>query len=100
MAYIEVNCPSCHINSTIKCGNTQIGKQRYRCKNENCSKSTFIIDYSSNGHLPEIKRKIITMAMNGSGVRDTARVLDISVNTVISELKKSVKTRNYKHFSA
>ena len=26
--------------------------------------------------------------MNGSGVRDTARVLGISINTVISELKK------------
>jgi transposase-like protein len=29
------------------------------------------------------------MAMNGSGVRDTARVLGINKNTVISELKKA-----------
>ena len=30
------------------------------------------------------------MAMNGSGVRDTARVLHVSPNTVTSELKKRV----------
>jgi transposase-like protein len=29
------------------------------------------------------------MALNGSGIRDTARVLEISPTTVISELKKS-----------
>ena len=28
------------------------------------------------------------MAINGSGVRDTARVLNISASTVMSELKK------------
>lgn len=28
------------------------------------------------------------MALNGSGIRDTARVLEISPTTVISELKK------------
>jgi transposase-like protein len=28
------------------------------------------------------------MALNGSGIRDTARVLGVSMNTVISELKK------------
>jgi transposase-like protein len=30
------------------------------------------------------------MAMNGSGIRDTARVLEISPTTVINELKKSI----------
>ena len=29
------------------------------------------------------------MALNGSGIRDTARVLKISPNTVMSELKKT-----------
>jgi len=28
------------------------------------------------------------MAMNGSGIRDTARVLHVSTSTVIQELKK------------
>jgi hypothetical protein len=38
--------------------------------------------------LPEVKEKIIDMAMNGSGIRDTARVLKISPSTVINEIKK------------
>jgi transposase-like protein len=33
--------------------------------------------------LPEVKEKIAEMAMNGSGIRDTARVLRISPSTVI-----------------
>ena len=33
------------------------------------------------------------MAMNGSGIRDTARVLEISPTTVINELKKRILPR-------
>ena len=32
------------------------------------------------------------MAINGSGIRDTARVLKINKNTVINTLKKKAKT--------
>jgi transposase-like protein len=38
--------------------------------------------------LPEIKEQIIDMALNGNDIRDTARVLKISTDTVINELKK------------
>jgi transposase-like protein len=38
--------------------------------------------------LPEIKQQVIEMSLNGSGIRDTARVLQISTATVIHELKK------------
>jgi transposase-like protein len=40
--------------------------------------------------LPEVKRQISDMAMNGSGIRDTARVLKVSPTTVIEELKKTL----------
>jgi transposase-like protein len=33
-----------------------------------------------------VKRQIVDMAMNASGIRDTARVLHVSPNTVIKEL--------------
>ena len=36
-----------------------------------------------------MKKKIVEMALNGSGVRDTVRVLGVGINTVIRELKKS-----------
>jgi transposase-like protein len=38
--------------------------------------------------LPEVKEQIVEMAMNASGIRDTARVLHVSPTTVINELKK------------
>ncbi len=37
------------------------------------------------GYLPEVKQQICDMAINGSGIRDTARVLKISPTTVIEE---------------
>jgi transposase-like protein len=45
------------------------------------------IEPAYNGRLPEIKAQIIDMMLNGSGIRDTARVLKISPTTVINELK-------------
>lgn len=88
MAVINVKCPQCKETNVIKFGTNTTGKQRYKCKNEYCAKDTFLLEYSRNGDLPEIKQKIIDMALNGSGIRDTARVLGVSMNTVISELKK------------
>jgi IS1 family transposase len=45
-------------------------------------------DYTYNGRKPDIRKKIIRMSLSGSGIRDIARVLEISTDTVISELKK------------
>jgi transposase-like protein len=36
------------------------------------------MDYSYNGSQPKVKAQIVEMALNGSGIRDTARVLKIS----------------------
>jgi insertion element IS1 protein InsB len=38
-----------------------------------------------------VKQTIVEMAMNGSGIRDTARVFKVNPKTVISELKKTVE---------
>lgn len=89
MAVIKVICPSCKSDQVVEAGNTSNNKQRYKCRNNNCQKFTFILEYSYLGILPEVKNKIIKMAMNGSGIRDIARVLGISQKTVMSELKKN-----------
>lgn len=88
MVLVPVCCPQCHSNQVVKRGKTENGKQRYLCLNSDCSKKTFIIDYSYQGYLPAVKEKIIDMAINGSGIRDTSRVLGISQGTVINEIKK------------
>jgi transposase-like protein len=69
---------------------TKASKQRYKCQNVDCSQYSFQLDLIYKGHLPEIKEQVIEMALNGSGIRDTPRVLKISPTTVISELKKRV----------
>ncbi|OAJ33087.1 hypothetical protein A0O36_02724 [Piscirickettsiaceae bacterium NZ-RLO1] len=89
MPHIEVNWPQCSENDVIKFGRNASGSQRYKCKNTDCDKDTFLLNYKRPGDLPETKEKIIDMSMNGSGIRDIARVLKISTNTVMKELKKA-----------
>jgi len=88
MVLEPVYCPSCNSTNVVKNGKTQEGKQRYRCRNTECQRRSFIKEYSYRGYLPQVKQQISDMAMNGSGIRDTARVLKISPTTVIEELKK------------
>jgi insertion element IS1 protein InsB len=88
MDLVPVCCPLCRDANVVKRCKTEQGKQRYLCLNDECPKRTFIMDYAYNGLLPDVKVQIIDMALNGSGIRDTARVLRVSPNTVINELKK------------
>jgi transposase-like protein len=75
-------------DQVIKGSKTQAGKQRYKCQNMNCPPYLFQLDLTYKGLLPEVKAQIVDMALSGSGIRDTARVLKISTTTVIHELKK------------
>jgi transposase-like protein len=88
MLFKAIVCPSCQSTDIVKHEPLWGGKERYRCRNTRCKRCTFILNYTYKGYLPEVKEKIAEMAMNGSGIRDTARVLRISPSTVISELKK------------
>jgi transposase-like protein len=83
-----VRYPHCEGGAVVAYGKTATGKQRFRCQNEHCQRQTFLRSYSYQGCLPEVKRQIVEMTLNGSGVRDIARVLQISPTTVIEELKK------------
>jgi transposase-like protein len=84
-----LHCPYCQGTDIVRHGTTRQGKPRYRCRQ--CRERrgrTFLIDYSYAGQSPAVKEQIVEMAMNASGIRDTARVLKISPTTVINELKK------------
>ena len=94
MATAAVCCPRCGSDGVIKRGKTDRGSQRYLCPNEACDQSSFLLNYRYHGSRLEIKRQVVDLAMNGSGVRDTARVLGISTGTVLSELKKSDSLSN------
>ena len=90
---IAVRCPHCHSTEVVKYGQSSNGKQRFRCLKSGCPRLTFSLDIAYSGLKPEVKQQIIEMTLNSSGVRDIARVLDISPATVINELKKRNSTR-------
>src|ERR1700752_1004023 len=88
MPFIAVRCPHCHSEQVVKRGKTPRGTQRYLCQNTACTKGSFLLDYCNRGCVPEVKHTIIDMSLNASGVRDTARVLPISTDTVLNEIRK------------
>ncbi len=94
MVLEPVHCPACDGTQVIKHGKTPEGKQRYRCQDRECNRSTFIREYSYSGLLPKVKQQICDMAMNGSGIRDTARVLGVSQKTVMETLKKKPRVES------
>jgi IS1 family transposase/transposase-like protein len=88
MTSIEVKCPYCGSTEVIKFGKNKKGKQRYYCKNERCQRKVFLLEYEYEGWKPEINERIVSMAENASGIRDTSRVLKISTYKVMAVLKK------------
>jgi transposase-like protein len=84
-----LHCPYCQGTDIVRHGTTPEGKQRYRCRACRLGRGrTFLLEYTYAGQLPAVKEQIVDMAMNASGIRDTARVLHISPTTVLKELKK------------
>jgi len=69
----------------VKRGKTSNDTQRYLCQNGACLPQTFVLAYSHQGRLPQVKQQIVEMALNGSGSRETARILRISKDTVLNE---------------
>jgi transposase-like protein len=92
MVLEPIHCPDCQSIDVVKHGRTAAGKQRYCCRNSACARRSFILQFSYRGRLKEVKQQISDMAINGSGIRHTARVLRISTTTVIETLKKSRST--------
>ena len=81
MVEIKIKCIHCESEEVVKMGYQRNGTPRCRCKD--CGK-TFQTNYVNIGSKPETKRMIIKMSVNGSGIHDTARVLGISKDTVMS----------------
>ena len=85
MVTTAIRCIHCKSKDVVKFGHQANGTPRCKCKK--CGK-TFQSEYMSSGALPETKKLIIKMSLNGSGVRDISRVLGVDKNTVVAVLKK------------
>ena len=87
MATIPVSCPDCHRTQVIKAGKQPHGTQRYRCQHPTGERTIFQLTPVTHGRLPDTQRQIVEMTLNGSGIRDTARVLRVSPVTMLRVVK-------------
>src|ERR1044072_1022784 len=89
MAEATIKCPHCQSDAVVKYGKTSTGTERFRCQQSAACGRTFLRTYAYPGCLPTVKQQIVDMTLNGSGIRDIARVLHVGSNTVLRELTKS-----------
>jgi transposase-like protein len=86
MAVIAPRCPFCGSDQVRKNGFNN-GKQRYICKNVECSHKTFYTKYTYPGCKRLIKYAIVRLSETGNGTRRISRLLGISKDTVAAALK-------------
>lgn len=86
MCYQKITCPDCSSFNLKKNGKNSTQKQKYLC--QDCRRQ-FILDYKYRACKPEVRRLIVPMTMNGSGIRDIARVLRIAPGTVLKVLRQA-----------
>ena len=88
MVLEPVLCPVCQQPEAVyRHGKATDGTQRYRCT---ACRRTFPQRYRHTIHEPGVRARILALALHGRGIRDTARVLGISPQTVMAELKKKL----------
>jgi transposase len=86
MVYEAVVCPHCHQPEAVyRHGRTADGRQGDRCT---ACRRRFQLHYQPTACQAGTADKIEALALNGSGIRDTARVLGIRPQTVMAHLKK------------
>src|SRR5215831_11433303 len=86
MCYEAIICSRCSSVSIVKNGKTAQRKQRYLCKD--CRRQ-FIRDYTNLGCVGAVRDLVVTLTINGSGIRDIERVLFLSPNTILETLREA-----------
>jgi len=86
---VKVRCPCCGSEKVSKNGYNRAGKQVYNCNNHECTRHNFVAYYSYKAYEPEIRKQVLKMAVDCTGIRATGRILGISKDTVTAILKKT-----------
>ncbi len=79
-----VFCRHCS-GKCVKSGKERSGKQRYQCSS--CGKRQ-VDAYTYKAYDKDLNDNIISLTKEGVGIRGTARLLEISQNTVMARIKK------------
>ena len=77
------NCPNCLSAKVVRNGKKKTGAQNYLCRG--CGKQ-FQGEYLYWGCNKKVKDQVLPMLLRGSGVRDCAVVLGISINCILRHL--------------
>jgi len=75
--------------AVVKNGKSKSGRQRFRC--QSCKKG-FQQNYVYNGCHRGVPSQISTLVREGCGIRSIGRILKISCTTVISQIKRTVRS--------
>ena len=86
-----VLCPKCGSDDTGHFGYSKHGVPRYICRNKECETKSFMLEYRYKAYEPSVKEQAVDRTVNGSGIRNTSRVLGINKKTVINTLKKRAR---------
>ncbi|BED53684.1 transposase (plasmid) [Escherichia coli] len=78
------------LTGVVRNSKSTAGHQRYLCSH--CRK-TWQLQFTYTASQPGTHQKIIDMAMNGVGCRATARIMGVSLNTILRHLKNSGRSR-------
>src|SRR5215471_7330296 len=78
--------PHCQGTDSVRHDQTRQGKQWYRSRERRWAGRAFLLNDVYAGQSPDVKRQIVEMAMNASGIRETARVFHVTPNIVIKAL--------------
>jgi len=84
--WLPVQWPHCHSTEAVKNGKSAEGNNA-TCQTQIVRIGLYPPSLSRTDR--QVKQQIVEMTLNGSGIRDIARVLHVSTATVIQELKKS-----------
>ncbi len=85
-----INCKYCS-QSCVKAGVRKTKRQTYRCKN--CGKYQQH-DYSNGAYHSSINKDIVSLLIEGVGIRSISRILSISMTTVINRIKRIAQSIN------
>ena len=75
MCSSQVLCPRCGSDDIRNFGYSAHNVPRYLCCNNECEIKSFMLEYRYKAYEPGVKEQVIDMAINGSGIRDTSRVV-------------------------
>ena len=92
-----VHCPYCRGTDIVRHGTTPEGKQRYRCRTCPTRGRTFLLEYAYAGQSPDVKRQIVEMALNASGIV-LAYLFGRRQDTVFLQLKELLEPFGIRRF--